>query len=130
MYNKVVEECFFKPRHAGMLDLKLPLTVHCRTSQKTPALVIIDLYLECTVVGIINKVLFKTNGNPYVIASLEWWCRQIQSKNLAELLPINYQVLVKELAIPTAQYPTALQVEDTFKEVLELMRKKFEDKKS
>lgn len=124
-YNKIVEACFFFPRHVGVIDLKRPLTAHFRNSQPHQG-VIIELYLECSECQLIKRACFKATGNPYRIAALEWLCRQIEGKALSQLPPLNYQVLVKELQIPTAQYPLAIQVEDAYKEVLTLMNKQFE----
>lgn len=126
MYNKVVEDCFFLPRHAGVIDLTAPLTVHFSSSQKNQSLTKIELYVQCTKNGVISKACFKAVGNPYVIAALEWLCRQIEGVQIENLSPFNYQVLIKELAMPMKHYPIALQVEDVYKEILVLMRKKIE----
>ena len=127
MYNIVVEDCFFQPRHVGVIDLTAPLTVHFSSNQKNQSMTKIDMYLQCAINGVISTALFKANGNPYVIATLEWVCRQIEGRALAELAPLNYQILIKELGIPINQSPIAVQVEDVYKEVLALMKKKFEE---
>ena len=129
MYNKTVEDCFFKVQHSGLLNSSEPLTVHFRTSQNGPVLVIIDLYLQCDANGLIRQARFKTNGNPFVIAALEWLCRRIENQELITLSPLDYRLIITELAIPTAHYPIALQVEDTYKEAVLLMKRKFEDYK-
>lgn len=126
IYNKIVEDCFFLPRHVGILDLQAPLTVHHRSSQKNQSITRIDLFLQCTLNKKISKACFRATGNPYVIAAVEWLCREIEGRELEEAYGINYQVLVKELSIPNSQYPIALQVEGVYKEVLNLMKKKFE----
>lgn len=130
MYNKVVQDCFFLPKHVGVLDLTASFTVHFGSSQINQSMTKIELYLQCTESALVYKACFKAIGNPYVIASLEWLCRQIEGRELSQLPAINYQILVKELDIPTHQYPIALQVEDVYKEVLILMKKKFEGSKS
>lgn len=129
MYNKIVQECFFSPVHVGIIALDAPLSVHCR-SPETGKGVLIDFYLQCTADKIVHKACFKAIGNPYVIASLEWLCRQIEGKNLDQLPPINYQMLVNELEIINTQYPVAIQVESVYKEALVLMRNKFEEYES
>ncbi len=141
MYNELVEDCFFLPRHVGILDLQAPLTVHFVSIQKNQSITRIDLYVQCAENALIRKACFKATGNPYVIAALEWLCRQIEGKKLDCLEwrsdqknnPQDkqlYQILVKELEIPQNQYPIALQVEDVYKEVFTLMKKKFEGYKS
>ncbi len=123
MYNKIVQECFFSPSHVGVLDLMAPLSVHYSCNKMG---VLIDLYSQCTAKKEIMKACFKTNGNPFVIAGLEWICRQIEGENLDALPILNYQVLVEQLDIPNSQYPVALHIETVYKEVLLLMKKKFE----
>ena len=141
MYNELVEDCFFLTKHVGILDLQAPLTVHFASIQKNQSITRIDLYVQCMENALIHKACFKATGNPYVIAALEWLCRRIEGKKLDCLEWSTgqknslqdeqlYQVLVKELEIPQNQYPIALQVEDVYKEVLALMKKKFEDYKS
>lgn len=126
MYNKSVQDCFFLPRHIGVLDLKSPYTVHYRSGQQNQ-INIIDLYLQCFENKKISRACFKANGNPYMIAALEWLCRQIEGRDLKDLPVFSYQVLIKELEIPIHQYPVALQVEGIYKEVLTLMNDKFGD---
>lgn len=141
IYNEIIEDCFFHPRHVGILDLQAPLTVHFTSIQNNQSTTHIELYIQCTEDALIRKARFKATGNPYVIASLEWLCRQIEGKQLdslewgaAQKSTLHdeqlYQVLVKQLEIPQNQYPIALQVEDVYKEVLAFAIKKLEDYKS
>ena len=58
----------------------------------------------------IVQACFKANGNPYVIASLEWLCRQLEGRSIDTASQIDYQRIVKELEIPVAQYPIALRL--------------------
>lgn len=125
MYNKIIEECFFYPRHAGVMDVSAPLVSHCRSSQPNQR-VLIDLYINCSSDGIIKKMNFKAKGNPYVIGAMEWLCRQTEGQQIQSLSLINYQLLIKELGIPTNQYPVALQIEEIYKETVVLMKKKLE----
>jgi nitrogen fixation NifU-like protein len=66
---------------------------------------------------------FKTNGNPYLIASLECLCRQAIGQKL-ETLQVNHQELINLLEIPFNQVPLVMQVEQVYKEVVRLMNKK------
>lgn len=129
MYNKIVEDCFFHSLHAGSIEPSEPLVVYFRSNQHNQSMSI-ELFLQCNESGLITKARFKTNGNPYVIAAMECLCRKIEAKILGNLPEINYQDLVKELEIPTSQYPLALGVVDVYKEVLVLMKKKLEGYKS
>jgi nitrogen fixation NifU-like protein len=126
MYNKVVEDCFFQPRHVGVIELTAPLTVHISSGQENQSVTKIDLYLQGTTKGVITRASFKTNGNPYVIAAVEWLCRRIEGQSLTNLRPFNYQILIKELDIPISQSPIAVQIEDIYLAVLALMKKKLE----
>lgn len=121
MYNRTVQDCFFSPRHAGVVDLNDHFTVVVKNNQKGQG--IIELYMQCNSNGIIVRACFKTNGNPYVIASLEWLCRQVEGKTLDAAPQMDYQLIVKELNIPVAQYPIALRIIDVYKEALLLMKK-------
>ena len=126
MYNKIVNDFFFAPQHVGTIDLLDPLVV-CFRSNREHCSVVIELYIQCNNKGLITKACFKTNGNPYVIACLEWLCRQMIDKEIDKLPCFNYQLLMKELEIPTSQYPVTLQIEEAGKEALLLMKKKLED---
>lgn len=125
MYNKLVEEYFFDPKHVGFINADEPLAVHNRMSQEGQPLVI-DFYLQCTQGQMIKRACYQTNGNPYVIAALEFVCRQIEGLNLKQLPEIGYQQLVTALEIPNAQYPSAIQVEKIYKNALLLLKNKIE----
>ena len=125
MYNEIVYDCFFSPRHVGSVDLNNQLAVVFKSGQKGQGK--IELYLQCNPNGSIDRACFKTNGNPYVIASLEWLCRQLEGKTIGCAPEIDYQLIIKELDIPNVQYPTALRVVDVYKEVLFLIKKKKQD---
>ncbi|MBL7478983.1 iron-sulfur cluster assembly scaffold protein [Legionella bononiensis] len=125
MYNKIVQDCFFQPRHVGILDLTEPLVSYYRIEQQKPT-VIIDLYIQCSRIGLITKACFKANGNPFVIAAMEWLCRRVEGTDVLKPESVNYQLLINELEIPISQYPVALLIEDVYKESLILMKKKLE----
>ncbi|WP_298623993.1 iron-sulfur cluster assembly scaffold protein [uncultured Legionella sp.] len=131
MYNKVVEDCFFHPEHVGVLEASDPLVAHYSYKmmhQKTISM--IELYIECSRDGLIRTACFKSNGNPYVLAALEWLCQNIEGTNLDSPPSINYQVLINVLDIPNSQYPVALVIEDVYKETLALMQKNITGYKS
>lgn len=125
MYNKLVEDCFFYPRHVGSMQQSEPLVVCFKSNQQNQAMNI-ELFLQCNESGLIIKARFTSNGNPYVIAAMEYLCRRIEGLVLGNLPEITYQDLIKELEIPTSQYPFALCVMGVYKEVLVLMKKKLE----
>lgn len=123
MYNKTVQSCFFSPQHIGVLDLNQDFSVAAKSQHKGQAMV--EFYMQCGPDRFIRRACFKTNGNPYLIAGLEWLCRQLEGQSLDKLPPIDYQLLVKELDIPVTQYPLALRVVTIFKEILMLMNSRF-----
>ncbi|MFI4963111.1 MAG: iron-sulfur cluster assembly scaffold protein [Legionellales bacterium] len=123
MYNKLIEDCFFHPRHVGALDEKQPLTVHCRAGQEGGNL-LIDWYWECSSEGCIKRACFKVVGNPYVIACLEWLCRQLEGVHVDSLPVIEYPFLISELGIPRMQYPVAVQMDALYKKMSLLMKNK------
>ncbi|KTD09192.1 putative iron-sulpher cluster proteins NifU [Legionella gratiana] len=122
MYNKIVQDCFFWPKHVGVIDINHALAGVVKNSQKNQGT--IEFYMQCDSEGIIIRACFKTNGNPYVIASLEWLCRQLEGKAVDDVPQIDYQLIIKSLDIPIAQYPIALRIVDIYKEVMLLMNKK------
>lgn len=122
----MVKDYFFHPNHVGVVDLTQPLSVHCRGIQKGQS-VLVDLYLQCTQDKRIKRACFRSSGNPYIIAALEYLCRLIEGVALDKLPSMNYQLLIRELEIPTTQYPVAVHIEDIYKEILALMNKKFEE---
>ncbi|CAM4431331.1 MAG: hypothetical protein LEGION0403_FIIPPAGN_01084 [Legionella sp.] len=121
MYNKTVLDYFFSPAHVGIIDLN-DYTVVVKNNQKKQGT--IELYMQCGQDRVIQRICFKTNGNPYLIAGLEWLCRQIEGKLIDELPSIDYQLLVNVLNIPVTQYPLALRIFSVFKETLILMNNK------
>lgn len=122
MYNKLVETCFFSPHHVGEIDTTKDFTVHSRTHKNNQG-ILIDFSLRCSHEGLIQCARFKAVGNPFVIASLEWLCRQIEGKLITNLPELTYKTLVQQLNIPTFYYPVAIQVEEVYKEALRLMIK-------
>ncbi|WP_392537351.1 iron-sulfur cluster assembly scaffold protein [Legionella sp. 227] len=122
IYNKTVQDCFFSPRHVGLIDLSERFTVVVKNNQKGQGL--IELYIQSNSDGTIVRACFRTNGNPYIIASLEWLCRQLEGQTTDTVPQIDYQLIVKELEIPVAQYPIALRIMDVFKEALLLIKDK------
>ena len=123
MYNKIVRDYFFHPLHVGSININQPLMVHLKSDQLNRGLVI-DLYMQCDENSVVTNICFKTNGNPFLIASLEWLCRRVVGSRLDELSSFNREDIIKVLEIPFNQAPIILQVEDIFKEVLILMNKK------
>lgn len=127
MYNKIVQDYFFEPRHIGGLDLNHPYTVHYRAGSGNSNLnVIIDFYLQSNHEGLITKACFKTNGNPFIIAGLEWLCRQLEGQNQEQMRPISYKTLIEVLEIPSTQSPIAVKMEEVYKQIMILMKKKLE----
>ncbi|WP_273199484.1 MULTISPECIES: iron-sulfur cluster assembly scaffold protein [Legionella] len=122
MYNRTVRDCFFSPRHVGVVDLTERFANVVKNNQKGQG--IIEFYTQCNADGIIVRACFKTNGNPYVIASLEWLCRQLEGQTINTVPQIDYQLIVKELNIPVTQYPIAVRVMDVYKEALLLIKRR------
>ena len=117
----MVWDCFFSPRHAGSIDLNNPRTAFFKSNQKGQGQ--IEFYMQYDSSDRIERACFKTNGNPYLIASLEWLCRQLERKTFADVPEIDYQVIINELEIPVAQYPTALSVVAIYQDVMSLINK-------
>jgi nitrogen fixation NifU-like protein len=106
----------------GIIDLNHELAVVFKSKLKDQGL--IELYMQCGQDKIIQRACFKTNGNPYLIAGLEWVCRQLEGCDIAQVVPVDYEVLVKELGIPVPQYPLAIRIVGALKEILILMKQR------
>ncbi|CAM3054620.1 iron-sulfer cluster proteins NifU [Legionella steigerwaltii] len=120
MYNRTVQDCFFSPRHVGVVDLTKRFAIVVKNNQKGQG--IIEFYMQYNSEGTIVRACFKANGNPYVIASLEWLCRQLEGQTINTAPQIDYPLIVKKLDIPVAQYPIALRIVDVYKEALLLIK--------
>lgn len=121
MYNNIVLDCFFSPQHVGVLDVDQDFCVVFESIQKNKPS--IACYMLCDKNAVIQKLCFKTNGNPYLIAGLEWACRYLDGCSIDKISQIDYQCLIKALDIPLAQYPLALRIVAVLKELLSLMKK-------
>lgn len=122
MYNKIVQDYFFLPKHVGIIDINHALAVMVKNSQKDQGT--IEFYMQCNSEGTIVRACFKTNGNPYVIAGLEWLCRQLEGKAIDNVPQIDHVLIIKNLDIPIAQYPIALRIVGIYKEIMLLIKNK------
>lgn len=123
MYNKVVQDYFFTPQHVGVIDTNAAQAIHFRMHRPKQR-VIIDFYLQCATNESIVKACFKTNGNPFIIAALEWLCRQLEHKKLDDLPLFTQKTWMDLLALPVSQSPVAIQMNVLYQEVITLMKNK------
>ncbi len=123
MYNELVENCFFRPKHVGVLDLMDNRCVFYRNGEPGRG-DFFDFYLLCNKKGLIVKAKFKAYGNPYLIAGAEWLCRQLEDSQIDEHPRFDYAFLLKELDIPKLRYSVALQLEDGYRELVKSMKER------
>lgn len=123
MYNKLTEDCFFSTVHAGRLSDSENNSVSFKSSLAGRGGVI-ELSIQCDNSALITRACFKAQGNPYMIAMLEWLCRQLEGEPLNVHPRMNYQRFLELFEVPDAQYPVALRVEDIYIEVIERMKNK------
>lgn len=124
MYNKLVKTYFFKAQQTGLIDCLAPYTVSYRSTYPNSILVI-ELYMQCNEDGQVINMRFKTNGSPYLIAALEYICRQCMGQGFKTLAPLDCSKIIKLLEIPMHQSPFLIQVDDAYKELLLLMNNTF-----
>ena len=129
MYNKVVEDCFFALNHGGHLDENKPYTV-CSHNQLSGYQGLISLCIQCEPCGIVTKACFRAQGNPYLLAGLEWVCRQLEGEPIHLHPKIDYQCLMKILDIPDTQYPVALRIEEVYRQTINKMQIKLKEVKT
>lgn len=115
MYNKITEDFFFHPKHVGSLDTTNPRVTYFEIKQNG---LFMRLYVSRSENRVIERASYNTNGNPYVIASLEWLCRTIQGASLDALPKLHYQQIIEALGMPTSRYPDAVQIDRLFKELI------------
>ncbi len=116
IYNTIVEDCFFHPRHVGDLEPRDGLSLVTEQLDRAGE----RLWLGCLLDSDkIIKAQFKAQGSPYTIAALEWLCRETEGKKRDAIMPVDYQKLVDLLAISDTNYPAALRVSDLFNALVE-----------
>ncbi|MGQ3888178.1 iron-sulfur cluster assembly scaffold protein [Legionella sp. CNM-1927-20] len=127
-YNDLVKRYFFQPEHIGNLDCTLARTVYCSISDASKSNYF-DLYLSCDESGRIIKACFKACGSPYLIASLEWLCSQLEGSFIKVHPELTYLVLVNHLEIPNHLYPIAILVEKGYNNIILAMKKRLNEEK-
>ncbi len=129
MYNKVLEDCFFSLNHGGCTLDEQKNTV-CYQSQLPGPSGSIEISIQCDEGGLISRACFRAQGNPYLLAALEWVCRQIEGEPLSLHPRLDYQQLVDILEMPTTQYPVAIRVENVYRDVISRMQQQMKEVKS
>lgn len=120
IYHPLVEEYFFKPKHVGEIDCNLPNTLHTGigiVGQGDYYVLYVSFEKAC-----VRRASFKAYGNPYLLASLEWACNQLEKAKIDELVLCKYQDLLGLFDMPKRYYPTALQVEKGYNKMVQLLR--------
>ncbi|KTD65794.1 hypothetical protein [Legionella spiritensis] len=125
-YNSLLETLFFKPEHVGVPDGSIPLVACSRIRVKKGAR--FDFCMACEPSGLVKKACFKAYGNPYLVAGLEWLCRQVEGTMILRPFILDHQKLVELLAIPKSRHPDALLIAESYREVLETMKNLLGDK--
>ena len=125
-YNKLTTSLFFDLQHVGELDCALPMTVCSRISVAKNQCS--ELYLACDQNGWITQAYFKALGEPYLIAGLEWLCRNIVHTSIETHPNIDHAMIVDALSIPEAQYAVALLVETNYRQAIQLLTQKWVEK--
>ncbi|MDP1604803.1 MAG: iron-sulfur cluster assembly scaffold protein [Legionella sp.] len=121
IYNELVENCFFEPKHVGMMDCHLKNTL-CHQVGNVSQREYFDLYLSFDETGQILKACFKAYGNPYLIAGVEWVCRQLEGTLINEHPKFDYHFVVQKLAIPKSYYPIALLVGNGYHDIVHTVK--------
>jgi nitrogen fixation protein NifU and related proteins len=127
-YNELVKRYFFQPNHVEKLDPTLARTVYCSINDAAKSNYF-DLYLSCNESGLIIKACFKACGSPYLIASLEWLCQQLEGSFVESHPKLSYLILVRQLDIPNHLYPIAILVERGYNNIILAMKKRLNEEK-
>ena len=122
MYNKLVTDYFFHPLHVGELATITPFSVVVTSSAQIS--LFMQLSLQCDALGRITKALFKTNGDPFTIAGLEWICRAFEGENMDMNPPITHQQIMAELERPSQYFPRAIALEKIALDAITQLKKR------
>lgn len=127
-YNQLVEDCFFYPKHVGIPDSNpLWFRVFSDINDKSGK-GRFCLYMSMDNAGNIVQARFKAQGNPYLIAGLEWLCRQSEGVCLKEQKSPDYRALVNALEIPVTYYAEALLIEKAWRQLMLALTSQYEEK--
>ncbi len=126
IYNDKIENLFFDTQHAGELNCAKPLTICSRMSLNNHQLT--ALYLACDEKGWITQAYFKALGDPYLIASFEFLCRQIEHTPLDSHPCVDHAMMVDALLIPKNKYAAAVLVETNYRQAIKLLKQSFLEK--
>lgn len=127
-YNKLVEDCFFYPRHVGVVDVNPSWFTAFSENHDKSGRGSLMLYMSMDNSGNIVQTRFKALGNPYLIAGLEWLCRQSEGLLLQEQIKPDYRVLVNVLELPAKYYAEALLIEKAWHKVMLALTSQYGEK--
>ena len=117
MYNLLVEQLFFDLRHAGDLPgIEGNRQVFETGTPGQASLIRLTLIADDH--GRIRRAGFKAYGNPYLLAAMEYLCRQIEGRQLHDCPSLTWQDLIKLLDIPVTQQAVALLVAGIYQQML------------
>lgn len=108
MYNELVLGCFFNPLHTNLPEKKS--AVHAKIGNMHLSIEVND--------GKIIKAGFKSRGNPYKIAGLEWLCSLLEGDLISSHPKIGYREIAEALGIPALQYAEAIALEGLYKKLI------------
>lgn len=122
MYNELVTDYFFHPLHVGELTTINPFSVVVTSSAQISPFM--QLSLQCDALGKITKALFKTNGDPFTIAGLEWICRAFEREDMDINFPMTHQQIMVELKMPSQYFPRAIALEKIALDAITQLKKR------
>ena len=121
MYNKLVKTCFFDIRQGGSIEeLSSEQCVIKHFSEKAGQSM--EISLACSKVGVIECARFRAQGGPFVIAGLEYLCRQLEGSALEKHPCFSYQEFIALFEIPDNLFPQALRIEDLYSDAIKKMK--------
>lgn len=116
MYNLLVEQLFFDLRHAGEIsENEAGRQVYESGAAGQSAL--IKLSISFDQLNCMTKVRFKAYGNPYLLAAMEWLCRQLEGRNVQDCEKLEWQRLIALFDMPKTQQGLALRIVDLYDKV-------------
>lgn len=121
--NALMQRLFFEVTHSGRLDGSALGVVSC--GFVSSQLKQVHLFFSISN-GRIAQACFQAVGSPYLIAGLEWLCREAEGALIASMPLINYSQLIDILEIADKDYPLAVLMESIYNELI--IKSKFLEK--
>lgn len=117
MYNDKIKRYFFNTLHAGDVIDSKACCKRVKVGYRNQGVCVLALCVNAS--QQIVQARFKAFGNPFLIATLEWLCEQLEQCTLTKARQMTRTHWVEALSLPESAMPMALLVEKGLNDVLQ-----------